>query len=115
MLFILVGVCGVLSGFVAPAARRWLAGDLGLLEFIGAAVGGGFVLAAIGASVGFGHYRRWRGVSWGTAVGFGMGVMVGPLIVISESEALGQSLMALLGSFVLLLIGVAMRYNNSRK
>lgn len=115
MLFILVGVCGVLSGFIAPAIREWLAGRLSVVDVALASTGGGFLLGLVGASVGLGHHRRGAGILYGSLVGFGIGSLVGPLFVTPATATVHRAVVGMVGSFVILLIGLALRFGNIRR
>jgi len=115
MLFLLMGVSGIVAGFVAPAVREWVSGKIPTMDVVMAAISGGIILGLIGAFTGLAHFRRGQGMLWGTLVGSLLGVLFGPIGLASQSGSFNQVIAAVVGSFVLVVAAICMQIRQRRQ
>ena len=111
-LFLLIAASSVVLGMVAPLARGRAAYGVGGLEVGGAVTTGAVVLMAVGLLIGLFHHARLSGVGWGLLIGFFLGSLFGPMILIPPKDFPVVLTASLGGSAVVLLVAILIRLNS---
>ena len=108
-LFVLVAVSAVLAAALAPSLRAVAADKLKWWEPLGAAGISVVVLGVIGAGAGALYYPHWRGLLVGGIAGGLIGIVAGPLALVSPRELLPAALAMFVGSIIAVAIAAVMR------
>ena len=129
LLFLLVAACAVVAAlggkgflflleatrvvtsawpYVGSAAASGGAMDEGVHLMI--AIGTVLVATLLGAIVGLHHYRKLRGLVWGTVTGLVLGLLAAPLAVVPQSSLSHLVAATLGGSCILLFVALATRF-----
>jgi MFS family permease len=113
-LFVLLAACAVVSALLSPVVHAVVAKQLTLDQIIGASLTCAILVSILGAVVGLYHYRRSRGVGWGSLVGGLIGAVIGP-VMLAPPEAIAPLVtMSLGGSIALLITGAAFGFRLKR-
>jgi hypothetical protein len=113
-LFVLIAVCATLLAMWAAAVRAVAIGQVGIEVMIASAVVTSILGGVVGCGVGLYHHRRAMGGVLGGANGLILGVLIGPLIGIPLDGFPSLIVASLVGSAVLVVIGVVSRLTADR-
>lgn len=108
-LFLLITVCAVLAAHVMPVFPAFRASQISGQDAVIAAIVACLAASVLGLIVGLFQSRPVLGVFMGVSIGGGLGLMVGPVCLVPETDFARMFVASLVGSVVLLLFAVAMR------
>ncbi len=114
-LFVLVGICAILSALLGPAIHVVATQRVDLSFFFRAAMGSAICIGIQGLFVGLFHHNRGRGVLVGGATGAVVGFLIGPLIIVPVEEFASLIAAGLGGSVTLVALGVIVRVTGRRQ
>lgn len=95
-LFLLTALISVLLGTLRTAITAVLSSNDGWSELLASSLTTGICAMAIGSIVGLYHYQPGLGASLGAGVGFWVGCMAGPLLLV-RTEDIGALFLAQAG------------------
>ena len=114
-LFVLVGICAILSALLGPAIHVVATRRVDLSSFFGAAMVSTICIGMLGVFVGLFHHKRGRGVLLGGATGGVVGFFVGPLAIVPVEGFASLIAAGLGGSVTLVALGVIVRLTGRRQ
>jgi hypothetical protein len=113
-LFVLLAVCATLLAMWGPATVTAFAVGPDVAALIGYALASAVFWGIVGGFVGLYHHRRGIGAMLGAATGVTVGALIGPLVVTPAGGFPGLVVISLVGSAVLVIIGIVSRLTSKR-
>ena len=108
-LFVLVAICAVLAAGLAPAFQAVADEKLQWWQPLGAAGIAAFWLGKVGLVAGVLYYPHWRGLAVGWVAGACVGIVAGPLTLVSHRELLPVFLAMCVGTVIAVATAAVMR------
>ena len=108
-LFLLITVCAVLAAHVMPVFPAFRASQINGQDAVVAAIGACVAAGVLGLIIGLFQSRPIIGVFLGVMIGGTLGLMIGPVCLVPETDFARMFVASLVGSIVLLLFAVTMR------
>ncbi len=109
-LFVLTALSAILVGLVRPVFRDLAAGTIPVGDFLSSLAVASISACILGMAMGATDRRPWAGIGWGALTGLGLGVIAGPLTLVSAEHFSTLLATSLGGSATLLLLAVAARW-----
>lgn len=113
-LFLLLSLAATLLAMWAPAVQAAVGGGEATAYLLAYTIFSTIIWGIVGGFVGLYHYRRGMGALVGSITGATVGVLIGPLSVTRVGGFPGLIVICLLGSAVLVVIGVVSRLTANR-
>jgi hypothetical protein len=113
-LFVLLAVCATLLAMWGPATVTLFTGGPQVAYLITCTVFSTLLWGIVGGVVGLYHHRRGLGALLGAATGVTVGFLISPLAVTPAGGFPSLIVISLIGSLVLVIIGVVTRFTANR-